>query len=72
MNCQILEGIVLRGEGESLKKIFVATFFIQRLGGVWNAQPGEVWKLETLTTFKRLNRHVNMQGMEGYRPHSSR
>ena len=42
-------------------------FFTQRVVGVWNALPGVVVETDTIGRFKGLlDKHMNMQGIEGY------
>lgn len=48
-------------------------FFLHRILGAWNALPGLVVERDTIMLFKQLlNRHVDMQGMDGYELRSDR
>ena len=58
---------------ESSNEMQGSSFFTQRVVGVWDVLPGVVVQTDTIVAFKGLlDKHRNMQGIEGYGPRAGR
>lgn len=65
--CQRPEGIALKWQGQNLKEMCGASYFIQKVLGAWNMLLAVVVETGTIVEFKRLfDRHLDIRGMEEY------